>query len=114
MYYNGKYNEATNKRLDEIIDELNALSFEYNSLGPISLEMALDYRADAWEGAYEDYPEPTPEEIEAMRIDAERNCARAHDIDDRMIALRDEYEDITGVWPHFYDVTNTYARSLHE
>lgn len=112
--YNGKYNEATNKRLDEIVNELNALSVEYNELGPTSLDMAIDYRADSWEGAYEDYPEPTPDELKSMEKEAKRNCARACEIDDRMDELRTEYEEITGVWPHFYEVTCTYARSLNE
>lgn len=112
--YNGCYDEQTNKRLDDIIYELNALEREHDDLGPISLEMALDYRADEWEGAYEDYPEPTPEEIEAMRVDAERNEYRLEEIESQRVALIDEYAIATGVSPHLYSVSGTWGRSWFE
>ena len=112
--YNSSYTEATNRRLDEIIDQLNALEREHDDLGPISLDMALDYRADEWEGAYEDYPEPTPEEIEAMRVDAERNESRLEEIESQRVALIDEYVTATGLAPHLYSVSGTWDRSTRE
>jgi len=114
MYINGRYSMATNRRLDQIIEEMNALEQEHDDLGPTCLDMALAYRADSWEGAYEDYPEPTPEEIEALRVDAERNEARAQEIDAAIDALLEEYWDITGVSPHLFDISGRWSRSMNE
>ena len=106
-----------NERLNEIIDEMNSLEYERDNLeglGAIDLEMALDYRADMWEGDYNDYTPPTPEEIEQIKAECERNRAKVWAIDDKLDALRDEYYEMTGTTPHHYYLTHTYARSWHE
>lgn len=102
------------KRLDEIIDELNALELDRDDLegdGAFSLEMALDYRADS---QYEDCVEPTPDEIEKIKVECERNVKKVVRIDEAKQRLFEEYDELTGTTPHLYDVTNTYARSWHE
>lgn len=106
------------ERLNTIIDELNQLNNERENLeglGAIDLDMALDYRADSWDGDFNDYVPPTPEEIESIKAECERNKAKVFEIDDKIDALKSEYLALTdGFLPHYYDVTNTYARSWDE
>lgn len=106
-----------NKRLDEIIDELNSLELERDNLegdGAFSLEMALDYRADSWDGDYDSYVPPTSEEIEKIKAECEHNAEKVVAIDDAKQRLFEEYFELTRTTPHLYEVSGTYARSWHE
>lgn len=104
------------KRLNEIISELNDLVYESEELegfGAIELDIALDYRADAWEGEG-DCPEPTPEELAEIEAQCDRNYAKISRIEHEQEKLLDEYVAPTGVYPHLYTMSGTYARSWHE
>lgn len=106
------------ERLNAIIDELNQLCNEHEDLegfGATELFMALDYRADSWDGDFNDYVPPTPEEIENIKAECARNRAKVNSIYDKMDELKSEYYVLTdGTLPHYYAVTNTYARSWDE
>lgn len=87
----------------EIVNEINALLWEQEDLGPTSLDMALDYRAD------DGLPEPTPEELAQMASNADAAADRANEIDALVDALREEYADLNGgEWPHYNDCTGSY------
>lgn len=105
------------ERLDAIIRELNYLKNardDLEGLGAVDMDQALNYRADSWDGKYEDYVPPTPEEIELIKAECERNEKKVFEIDNKMDDLIAEYYGITGVCPHLYELTGTYARSWHE
>lgn len=103
-------------RLNKIISELNALVYEsedLEGLGATALDMALDYRADAWEGGGA-CPEPTPEELARIAAECGRNADKLNAINTATDKLIDEYISLTGVFPHLYELSGTYARSWHE
>ncbi len=102
--------------LDEIISKLNALvcaADDLEGLGATDIDMALDYRRDMWEGDG-DCPDPTPEEQARIEAECERNADKLNTIDAAEEKLIDEYMNLTGVHPHLYEMTGTYARSCHE
>jgi len=104
-------------RLSEIIAELNRLNVESDNLegyGATTLEMALDYRADMYAWDDDEPPELTPEGKAALTAECNRNAAKLNAIDERRNALFDEYYEMTGTTPHYYELSGTYARSWHE
>lgn len=105
-----------NMRLDEIIRQLNALNIDADDLeglGATSLDMALDFRRDMWEGDGA-CPDPTPEELAALEAECDRNAERLNELDRQRDALIDEYHALTGATPHYYEMSGRYARSRNE
>lgn len=104
-------------RLNKIIEELNSLTHEADNLegyGATTLEMALDYRADMSAWGDDEPPELTPDEKAALIAECDRNAAKLNAIDERRLDLIDEYYEMTGTTPHYYELSGTYARSWHE
>jgi len=103
-----------NDRLDAIIDALNDIQAEKEDLegyGVADLETALDMRADEWEGDG-DCPAPTPDEIDALRAQCDRNAAAWRSIDARESDLLREYYLLADTSPQHYDATGRFARKF--
>ena len=87
--------------IGEIDNEIHALLDEQENLdglGATDLEIALEYRRDSFDGPYDSYVEPTPEELEALKGECRRNldkyCAIQNKIDALTIESQTLYDAI--------------------
>ena len=105
-------------RLDEIIKRLNELEEEENyglrGVGALDFDSAIEYMADEAYCKGEEFVQPTDEEKEVIKQDCVYNDNRVIEIGEERDVLLDEYYDLAGTSPHYYDATRTYARSHKE
>lgn len=110
IYFDPRKKEIS-ARLDAIIDRLNELNAEEQDMryGVADLELALDIRADTWDGEG-DCPDPTPEEIESIKAEIKR----LEEIDAETSVLISEYYGYTHTSPYRYELGGNYARRWKE
>lgn len=107
--------DKINITLDGIVQRLNALAQEEQDAGQYGvsdINIALDIRADNWDGEG-DCPPPTPDELSAIQAECDANLAKFERIDAEKTELYERYHELTGTTPHMYD-NGFYARSRHE
>ena len=107
--------QERNDELDRIIDRLNEMYNQEQDLeefGALDLEMALDFRADSWNGDG-DCPEPTSEELQRIQDAVDRNCEILSSNHDERLELYYRYNELAHTSPHRYE-NGGYARSWHE
>lgn len=106
MTFNETYAKA-----GAIIDEINDLLYDINSskYGVTDLELALDMRSDCYEGDGE-CPEPTSEELAELSAECGKNAESASKVE----RLKQDYFDLTGVYPHYNGQFDWYERNHHE
>lgn len=104
------YHEAFFKA-GAIIDQINDLIYQINATkyGVTDFDLALDMRSDQYDGDGE-CPSPASDEIEAIKAE----CIKNAQADEMVETLKQEYFDLTGVWPHYNGNFDWYDRSYHE
>lgn len=105
-----------NERLNAIVERLNELNDEEENLegyGWWMLDCALETREEMYEGPGE-CPPPTPEELESIKAECERNEQRMVEISDETDKLIYEYYELAGTSPHRYELGGNYARSWND
>lgn len=108
-----------NKRINEIVDALNALEYEKEESlelnGALFPEMYVDFVNDerAADGNSEEYV-PSESELSEIQAACDRNCSTLKRIEEEQSALKGEYFSITGTNPHLSEATNRYMRSWYE
>ena len=109
----------TQTRLDAIIEQLNELEAEKESLDMYQasdLEMALDFLEDS---GYPDDDEPVdveslpPEEVERIRQICDYNADALNRIDAQQEKLLEEYEDIAYIRPHHNWASDRWQRDIY-
>lgn len=101
-----------NEKLDSIIDELNDMEAEEEDLelsGAVSVEMALDFLRDDYEGEGEF--SPSEEEIAKIVEIVDKNVKKLNENEARRIDLKTEYFEIANAYPHYYDFPRRYSRN---
>lgn len=97
-----------NKRLDEIVDRINEIRTEIDDAGETFIELVIDERED------NDLPPFTPDELEAAKKECDKAAEIVQALEREEIELHEEYYDLAGCSPHYYEVSGTVARNWHD
>lgn len=114
--YSAMTNLEWNKRLREIIDDLNGMEADKEDLpicGATDVEMALDFIRDGCAEEHDGEYNITDAELEKIQETCEKNLKKIMEMEGKKNDLFREYEDLTGITPHYSFATNRYVRSLY-
>lgn len=96
------------RRLNEIVDELNDLQSDTEDLplfGATDVDMALDFLRDTVDG----FQEPSDAELDSIRSTCDKNLKWLDDKENKRIDLFAEYRALSdGASPFYHEATNRY------